>query len=83
MVLRCKVIFGDTLSAVGDLMRQETVYIKIISELNRLSATSVIHSVWVFYSLLARSNNTHQMSSSILQEITHPATTQELHKSQL
>ena len=74
-MLRCKVIFGDILSAVGDLMRQETVYIKIISELNTLSASSVIHSVWILYSLFAKSNITNHMSSTILQEITHPATT--------
>jgi hypothetical protein len=80
-VLRCRVIFGDILSAVGDFMRQEIVYIKIISERNRLSASSVIHSVWIMYSLFAKSNNTHWMSSYILQEITHHATTHELHKS--
>jgi hypothetical protein len=43
-------------------MRREILYTKIISEFNRLTASSVIQSVWILYSSFSRSNIAYQMS---------------------
>ena len=56
-------------------MRQEILYTKIIFELNILSESSVISSVWILYFLFVKGNNANQMSTSILQEVTHLAKT--------